>query len=93
VGEKLRELCGFDDVSLDIAQRIISKSLDDLGNIEERRIDGMAFQSAHGVLNNKRIAAIRGSKIRDRSDWIYTSPVKQILQALVGSCRNMGSSL
>jgi hypothetical protein len=84
VREKLRELCGFDDVSLHVAQRIISKRLNDLRNVEERSVDGMAFESAYGVLDNERIIAVRWKKIRDRSDWIHTLPVEEILQALAG---------
>jgi hypothetical protein len=58
VSKELGKLCGFDNVSLDISQRIIPQSLDDLWDIEERRIDGMAFESAHSILNNERIVAI-----------------------------------
>jgi hypothetical protein len=50
MSEKLRELRSLHNITLNISQSIISKSLDNLRDVKERDIDRMALQCPHGVL-------------------------------------------
>jgi hypothetical protein len=91
VRKELRELGRFQNVALDIAQGVVSESLDDLRNIKERHIDRVALQCPHGILDQTRMVLIRRQKEGDCSDRVDWRPEEQVLAALsAGGHRQMG---
>ena len=51
VREELRELSSLKNVAFHITQYIVSQSLDNLRDVKERYVNGMAFQCPHCVLD------------------------------------------
>ena len=58
VGKELRELGRLQNVTLNIAQGVISKSLDDLRHVKEGHVDRVALQRSHGILDQIRMVPV-----------------------------------
>jgi hypothetical protein len=82
MGKQLGELRGFDDVPLCVSERIIPKSLHDLGNVEKGDVDRVTFQSSYSILQHERVIAILGQKERHSRDGVDRGPVEEVLQRL-----------
>lgn len=82
MSKELREFCSLDDISLDISKHVVAQSLDNLWNIKECHVDRVAFQCAHGILNDEWIVLELGQEVGHRSYGVYCSPVKQVLAGL-----------
>lgn len=74
MSEQLRELRGLNNISLDVAQFIMTECLHNLRDVEESHINRMALQSPHGVLNKERVILICRQKVCHSSNRVYRSP-------------------
>lgn len=83
MSEELRELCRLYNVSLHVTQCVIPKALDNLWHIEKCDVNRMAFHCSHGILQDERVVPIRRKEVRYRTDWVYRSPIEQVLQLSV----------
>jgi hypothetical protein len=79
MGEQLRKLSGFENVPLNIAQGVITESLDDLRDVEEGHVDGTTLQRSHGKLENEMVVAILRQEVSNCRNRIDRSPVEEML--------------
>lgn len=79
VSKQLRELCSLNDVTFNVAKRIVAKCLHDLGYVEECHINRVTFKCPHSILNQERVVLVHWQEVRDSSDGVDGSPEQKIL--------------
>lgn len=74
--EQLREFGCLDYIPLNISEYIIAQRLNNLWDIEECHVDGVAFQCPHSILDDKWIVAVFSQEIRYCCYRIHGGPIE-----------------
>lgn len=82
MSKELGKFCSLDDISLNISKCIVTKSLNNLWDVEECNVNGMTFKSTDCVLDNTRMVSVCWKKEGDGIDGIDRCPVHEILRLL-----------
>jgi hypothetical protein len=83
VCKQLGKFCCLHNISLHIAQDIVTQCLHNLRNVKECHIYRMTFQGSHSILQDERMMPVRRKKVRDGTDRVHRGPIQQVLQQLV----------
>ena len=80
MAEELGELGRLEDEALDVAELVGAEALDDLGHVEEDKLDRVLLEHAHGELDQVRLALVLGQEELERHERRHGSPEEHFLR-------------